>query len=251
MVEQISRESGEMARQAVRGERGNKDVQAFAKHIRESLGINEGQGQLYVFVSMSMGENMLRAYLQEGAWAGAHVLVRGIPPGMTLMQYLKDVMLPLAQGQSGAGIQIDPRLFDLYSVDVVPTIVWQPGPQAPCHVDEGATRTDATGEPRQVPACDPTDQEHWQVEGSVTVAWALREFARKGAAGAQKRLAILQKNVDKPIDQDQQPFEGDWSKAHMPGDDYNPILPKKNPVADYTKGLLEVPLHASPGEFEQ
>src|SRR5699024_6561189 len=104
---------------------------------------------------------------------------------------------------------------------------------------------------QHVPACAPTDREHWEVEGGVTIAWALREFARKGADGAKKRLAILQKNVDKPIEQDQQPFEGDWEQARMPGDKYNPVLPDKNPVTDYTEGLLQAPLHSSPGEFEQ
>lgn len=247
----IRQQAAQTVLEGVKGEQVPDRVKRFAQQIRESLGIPKEEGHLYVFVSHSMPDNMLRAYLLEGAWAGAGLVLRGIPPGMTLKQYLVNVMHPLVKDQGGAGMAIDPRLFDIYQIQAVPTIVWQPGILARCNGTEKTPRRDALGELREVQACAPETRSYWQLSGAVTLDYALKRFAEEGAPGAEERLNVLRANVTPtPGQVAQQPFEGDWAAVEMPGD--HALAENLNAYMRYTQELVsDTPPINSPNDFSQ
>lgn len=214
MAQELRRDAHKIKRKAM----GTKKIERFARLIRKSLGLTSSDGQLYVFVSHSMGRDLLRSYLLEASWAGAHVIVRGIPAGMDLGTYIRQYMLPLAQGKRGVGIQIDPRLFYRYDVEVAPTIVWDPGTPTRCTLRTETQLRDALGEMQPVSVCTETDGEFWSMQGAVTLGFALRKFAQADAPGAPKRLAVLR---DGPLKSSanklQSRFSGDWKSVDFPG----------------------------------
>lgn len=128
--------------------------------------------RLYIFVSLSMPTHLLREYQLDAAITGAELVLRGAPKGMNLQDM--QVMLIEIFGQTGvqAPVVIDPRLFDVYSVTTVPTIVFAEDEETdlPCFTNE---------------ACDTFDKnEYSTVSGSITMKYALELFEEEGAAVA-------------------------------------------------------------------
>lgn len=84
------------------------------------------QGRLFIFVSRSMPMSLLRAYAVDALYTGATLVTKGIRKGDTLKEYIEEALTDFntAGGQSLAGLEINPNLFDMFDVQVVPAVVW-------------------------------------------------------------------------------------------------------------------------------
>ncbi|WP_080421041.1 TrbC family F-type conjugative pilus assembly protein [Burkholderia ubonensis] len=85
-----------------------------------------GPGRMYVFVSRSMPQSLLRAYAIDAFYMGAELVVKGVRKGDTLKEYLADALenFNSVDGMTMAGMAINPNLFDMFDVKVVPAVVW-------------------------------------------------------------------------------------------------------------------------------
>lgn len=85
-----------------------------------------GQGKLYIFVSRSMPQAMLRAYAVDAFYLGATMVVKGVRKGDTIKEYLAEAIenFNSMDGMLMAGLDINPNLFDMFNVNVVPAVVW-------------------------------------------------------------------------------------------------------------------------------
>jgi len=118
------REFGEQQRRRA-DDIADKTLAESRKEVLDFLGIDaEGQTSLYYFVSYNMPLSMLRAYALEAMWAGGTLVLRGVPPGKTLAQFVTEDLRELVHDKgAAAAISVDPRLFDAYQVKLVPSIV--------------------------------------------------------------------------------------------------------------------------------
>lgn len=160
--------------------------------LREALGINTDD-QLYIFVSFSMPESLIRAYALDAAYTGATLVFRGIDDETDLRSFVFQKIMPLVHaGETGTPIQIDPRLFDVFGVKQVPSIVLAKTTDAIlCE-----TGTHETGlyqeEPILYPKCTPMEPDtFWLLSGAVTTQYALQTFKQAGADSAQDFLKNL------------------------------------------------------------
>lgn len=162
--------------------RVSKDREKVLKY----LGINQSNDyNLYVFASLDMPEEMLQSYLRDAMWTGAIVVLRGIPDDMTLGQFTQKYASKWV-GRKGAtaAIQIDPRLFDAFSVRQVPVIVYSLIPsQELCQQGFNDKKP-----------CEPANEsDYWKVSGAVSLRWALEEFQKANAPYVDQPLAALKR----------------------------------------------------------
>lgn len=166
-----------------------------------------GTGALYYFVSRSMPLSVLKAYAVEALYTGGSLVVKGIRKGDTLKEYISEVVSEFnqADGQTLAGIEINPNLFDMFGVTVVPTIVWTnrtglddmgSGCQRP---DEGTQPLVEFEDPAgqavfvEKPVCNLLPENaYYKISGIVNTNYALDRFE---AAGADK-VSINQIRAD-------------------------------------------------------
>lgn len=85
-----------------------------------------GYGRIYIFVSRSMPQSLLRAYAVDAFYLGAQLVVKGVRKGDTLKEYISDAMETFnnVDGMAMAGLDINPNLFDMFDIQVVPAVVW-------------------------------------------------------------------------------------------------------------------------------
>lgn len=209
---------------------GDKELREF---VSDNLGSSVDEVQrktspLVVLVSLSMPVNMLDAYGREAKALSAPLVVRGIPDGWTMNDYLRNVMFPYAE--KGVAISIDPTLFDRYGVDAVPTIVWEPlenyEPPKGCKPVERQHRVDSEQADVAVTHCSeaPTDK-YWSLSGGVTLDWALQQFADAKAPGADEALEVLRGSV---------PPSGRLLDIERPSDPSNSLLLVQPPAIQNT-----------------
>lgn len=174
------------------------------------------KGKLYIMVSASMSDSLIQAYAREAMWSGAVLVVRGLPPGVTLKQYLKERVAEWVRNKGAtAMVDIDPRPFSMYEVKMVPTIVYT-------EVQEEDLIGVCSKDPEawggvSFSKCKPLDPNlYWKLEGGVTLAWALDRMVSSGAAGAQRYLDALAKAGFSSRSSEQRPFEGNWAEAPTP-----------------------------------
>jgi len=69
---------------------------------------------------------LLRAYAVEALYAGATLVTKGVRKGDTIKEYVEETVADFnnADGQHMANMEVNPNLFDMFQVDVVPTVVW-------------------------------------------------------------------------------------------------------------------------------
>ena len=210
-VQRVSREAETIA---------NPAMQRRRDRLLRFLGINpQGSTQLYIFVSWSMPLPMLRAYEIESMWTGAPLVFRGIPKGATLRTFIVKDLRELVWGKgAGADISIDPRLFDLYHVTTVPTIVLSRRiERMSCAI--GVTFSAGKEGTLEYDRCSRMNPDRFiKVEGAVTTAYALREFERNGWPQAHQYLVALRKGYTHgvPASPTQPPFAGKWSTVRFP-----------------------------------
>ena len=184
------------------------------------LGINpQGTTQLYIFVSWSMPLRMLRAYEIEAMWTGAPLVFRGIPKGTTLKKFIMKDLRELVWGKGAAAdISIDPRLFDLYSVTSVPTIVLSRRiERISCAIDT-TFKAGKLGTLSYDRCARMNPRGFIKVEGAITTGYALREFGRDGWPQARVYLDALRKGYTHgiPDSPQQSGFTGKWDTVRFP-----------------------------------
>ena len=124
--------------------------------------------RLYYFWSFSMPEASLKAVLGEGEKIGLVAVLRGLPEGSarTSLGRLKRLL-----GDRKTEVIIDPRLFTLYGVTAVPSVVYAEGVDLSCETCEPAPR-------------------HAIVTGDLPLVSALEHLARE-APSVDRYLARL------------------------------------------------------------
>lgn len=115
-------------------------------------------GELYIFVSFSLGEKALENLAQEAKRYGATLVLRGFKDG----SHLKTVKsLEKIIRKSGQGFIIDPELYTLFAIQAVPAYVLAKPFQL------------QSEERMQTPI-------HDRLQGYVSLQYALESFAKKG-----------------------------------------------------------------------
>lgn len=156
-----------------------------------------GTGKLYFFVSRSMPESILRAYSVQAMYMGATLVVKGVRKGDTVKEYLEEVVKDFnnADGQLLAGMEINPDLYDMFDVQVVPTAVWtnrigledigsgcpniSDGTPAPKIELEGPNDTTITVDK---PVCGQVaESSYYKIAGALATPYVLDRFQEAGA----------------------------------------------------------------------
>lgn len=156
------------------------------------------QGRLYIFVSRSMPIPLLRAYAVEALYAGATLVTKGVRKGDTIKEYVEETVADFnnADGQHMASMEVNPNLFDMFQISVVPAVVWTnrvglddigagcsdlpegtPVPQlelmGPYDVPMTVDR----------PTCAPVPQSsYYKIAGSLKLEYVLDRFEQAGLA---------------------------------------------------------------------
>jgi len=136
--------------------------------FRELLEL-QASDRLYIFISLSMPQSLLREYQLDAAITGAELVLRGAPKGMNLQELQVELINIFGQTGVQAPVVIDPRLFDVYSIKTVPTIVFAENEETdlPCLSNE---------------ACQAfNSSEYNTVSGAITMMYALELFEERGA----------------------------------------------------------------------
>jgi type-F conjugative transfer system pilin assembly protein TrbC len=189
--------------------------------VLEFMGIDPNAStNLYYFVSWSMPLELLRSYALEAMWSGGTLVIKGVPPGKELGEFITGDLRHLVYGKgAAANISIDPRLFDAYGVTAVPTIVYttvRDNMQCQGVNPVSFEYADKTYSYDTCPLLDPSL--YWKMSGAVTSAYALQTFADAGAPGVQAHLQALgrawQGRV--PLVKEQVGFTGAWEDALSP-----------------------------------
>jgi len=173
-------------------------------------------GRIYIFVSRSMPQSLLRAYAVDAFYLGAELVVKGVRKGDTLKEYLADAMesFNTLDGMAMAGLDINPNLFDMFDVKVVPAVVWTnrvglddvgSGCQ---NVPDGTPmeQLNLEGPDDQIitaekPACAKLpDTAYYKMSGALTMPYVLDKFQDAGlpkdvADGYRAKLAERTGNV--------------------------------------------------------
>jgi type-F conjugative transfer system pilin assembly protein TrbC len=210
----------------------NKQMAGDREKVLRFLKIDPNAGtSVYIFVSWSMPLDMLRAYALEAMWTGGYLVFRGVPPGRSLPEFfMKDVRQIIYDKGAASVINLDPRLYDTYSVNVVPTIVLTTERKNPFCANSG-TKTVKTKEQNLTyqlcPKMDPS--KYWKISGAVTIDYALQVFQSSGATEAGPLLEALSKAYQgTPATRAQKPFSGAWKDAPTPEKfDDSPSTPPK------------------------
>ena len=211
--------------------------------ILNFMGLSETRNHLYVFVSYSMPEDMIRAYSREALWAGATLIIKGFEEGETFKDFMRDKGLKLINNQGlTASLQIDPKLFESFAVDYVPTIVLSKEDYTsfcePSGVKLHASNVTEKCKER------PLDS-YVKISGSVTLDYALEQFEKTTGfeVHARERMDALRENIGKPKDNEEQVSEYNFDDTLLPHqkeaiyEEYS----KFGTVVETEKGLSVIP----------
>lgn len=132
---------------------------------KEELSRLNDTGQLLVFVSFSMDDDLLRDYMEEASLFGARLVLRGIKDGDMgeAMSKMSSLMEGFDDNSPVQGISIDPRGFDLHDIKLVPSIVLSEKSYELCQTD---------------PCVDVGNVD--VMTGAVTLRYALEQFSKSG-----------------------------------------------------------------------
>lgn len=155
-------------------------------------------GRLYYFVSRSMPNSLLKAYAADAFQTGASLVVKGVRKGDSLKEYFEEAMenFNSSKGQALAQMEINPNMFDMFGVDVVPAIVWtsktdlsQPG--SGCDAPAGPPTMILLSGPNDEPVeveqqlCAKADPaSFYKLAGALNTSYVLDSFQEAGAPQA-------------------------------------------------------------------
>ena len=152
-------------------------------------------GYVYYFVSTSMPTALLKAYARDAVWDGGMLVFRGIVPGHGIGWFLRHVMLKLKHvtvDGSTPTVTIDPNLYDAYSVQLVPAIVYST--MQPWETCAHTVKTTLVTGGKTVPyrRCAPEGtKSYWKMSGAVSTWYALSRFHAVGAPGTGQLLRTM------------------------------------------------------------
>lgn len=194
--------------------------QALGRSIMLGDGTAEGHtGKVYIFVSRSMPMSLLRAYALDAAYAGATLVVKGIRKGDTVKDYVLEMLEDFnsAGGQVLASTEINPNLFDMFDVKVVPTVVWtnrtgldETGSGCEAPPEMLAPQIDVPG-PKgttvrvEKPTCiQAPESSYFKLAGALKLDYVLGRFVERGApsellSGYRERLVERHANVHENV----------------------------------------------------
>lgn len=166
-----------------------------------ALLLNDGtlpghNGRLLIFVSRSMPMSMLRAYAMDAMYLGAPLVVKGLRKGQTVKEYVEESVEQFnsVDGQHLASMEINPNLFDMFDVKVVPTVVWTnrvglDDINSSCDEPAGPPEMVSFMGPHDVPieAERPTcakapESSYYKIAGSLNMDYVLDRFEAAGLA---------------------------------------------------------------------
>lgn len=112
--------------------------------------------RFYYFFSFSMPKESIQAAFSDGEKVGLVAVLQGLPEGSP-----KESLLRLKQliGERKVEVLIDPLLFRLYDITVVPTLVYAEGVNPSCE------------------HCEPAPR-HWKGVGDIPLAAGLENLVR-------------------------------------------------------------------------
>ena len=164
------------------GSRGAPAPLPAERHAGKLSGPRPGTAEVLIFTSLSVPAASWRQWAREAAGIGVPLVLRGVGEG-GLPETAKKIGNRL--GGAEAGVAIDPRLFRLFGVTRVPSVVVVPGGAPPC---------------RSRGCADDPVPPHDRVAGNIGLAAALEAVANEGAVGreaAESHLERLRGN-DRP-----------------------------------------------------
>jgi len=179
------------------------------------LGISEARNHMYIFISYSMPEDMIKAYAREALWSGASLIIKGLKEGETFKEFINKKAKALIENKGyTAALHFDPRLYDAFEIDYVPTIVIADEN----HIEYCDPSKERVVEFNKTKKCKsrPSDR-YIKISGAVTLDYALEQFIEEGtfAKQAQGRLDSLRENIGKP-DYTEQKAKYDFDDKLLP-----------------------------------
>lgn len=152
------------------------------------------EARIYYFVSRSMPEGLLQAYALDAMATGGTLVIKGPRKGGSIKDFVEDSIASFnsVDGLTLASMEMNPNLYDMFEVKVVPSIVITTranltdigsGCESPETMPQMAA-VDHLGQAIQVPkpTCLPAASEtYFKISGAVTTLYALDAFERAGA----------------------------------------------------------------------
>lgn len=126
---------------------------------------------LYIFVSFSMPDPLIRDYLQDALRYGGRVVVRGLVDGSMAKTQRKLGFLIEEDENRRIGASVDPRAFEAFDIEVVPAIALGEHAVKRCDTEDCVVQAGA----------------HDIIYGAVSVQYALEEFAARGDVRVKAR----------------------------------------------------------------
>lgn len=130
-------------------------------------------GELYFFVSFSLGEKALLNLAQEAKRWNATLVLRGFIDGSyaKTAKILQNIIL-----KTGQGFLIDPELFSLFNVKAVPTYV--------------------LSKPFQLNALERNQTPmHDRIQGHISLQYALEQFEKEGDLQEEAKIFLEQRGM--------------------------------------------------------
>lgn len=147
------------------------------RHMQPAL-----QEVLYVFVSFSMSDSLIREYIQDIAKTGGIVVISGLHNNnfKETVDKIEDYAR-VGEGELRGGVMIDPKAFETFNVSAVPTIVLSESELTQC----------------LSPDCVRAVPRHDRMMGAVSIEYALKAFARDGdmKQAAADKLTFISSDI--------------------------------------------------------
>ena len=128
---------------------------------------------LKVFVSSSMGPELLKTYVRQAKRYGGVLVFNGLPDNSWVK--LNKTVTEIVGNEEGVGIQIDPEESDRFNIKTVPAFVL---------IKEADLITGTSEEPAEDKVI------YDKVTGNIGIETALRLFAEKGELGLEAQAKL-------------------------------------------------------------
>lgn len=140
-------------------EKISSDGNHIIKQYLEGKASSKQTANLFVFVSFSMPDELIKQYMNEASRYGASVVIIGLIDNDFMQTQLK--IQELTEKSRSGGIQIDPNLFTRYEIKSVPAILLTED-EYPCQPSACAAKA------------------YDMIYGAVPIKYALESFEASG-----------------------------------------------------------------------